>query len=249
MRTFLTIISYPKYYGVFGGLAVLVFRIILAFRRSFSFWKLLGSGKNEGFYGGINWRKWAILVVMKDRKSEKNEVEMEDRQIANSQLNTSFIYGKIIDSWLRFFKAECLTIELSPLSGHGQWNGKAPWGLLPDLSSNPGPVAVLTRARIRFGVIRRFRQQVPPLADKLKGRPGLVYTLGLGELPFLFQATFSIWQTAGAMEAFAYKSAEHQQVMDEARRHNWFSEALFVRFRVVNHCSSPGNNDPLTGNL
>jgi hypothetical protein len=61
----------------------------------------------------------------------------------------------------------------------------------------------------------------------------LQFSLGIGEIPFLKQATFSIWENIESMKSFAYKSADHIAVIQKTRTENWYREELFVRFRIV----------------
>jgi spheroidene monooxygenase len=53
--------------------------------------------------------------------------------------------------------------------------------------------------------------------------------VGLGEAPLLRQATFSLWDSAQAMDAYARQGA-HAAAIHGALREGWFSESMFVRF-------------------
>jgi len=62
---------------------------------------------------------------------------------------------------------------------------------------------------------------------------GLISSLGIGEMPWIKQATFSIWQSKAAMKDFAYQMKEHQEVIRKTRAEKWYSEDMFVRFRII----------------
>jgi hypothetical protein len=62
---------------------------------------------------------------------------------------------------------------------------------------------------------------------------GFVSSIGIGEAPFFMQATFSIWESVDDVVAFAYKDAEHAEVVKLTRDENWYSEELFARFIII----------------
>jgi spheroidene monooxygenase len=48
------------------------------------------------------------------------------------------------------------------------------------------------------------------------------------------QITFTIWDDADAMKAFAYRpGGPHTTAVEAVRREGWFKEELYARFRVV----------------
>ena len=56
--------------------------------------------------------------------------------------------------------------------------------------------------------------------------------MGLGEIPWFHQVTFSIWPNAEAMSDFARKDGPHAKAIQSVREGNWFSEELYARFEV-----------------
>ena len=59
---------------------------------------------------------------------------------------------------------------------------------------------------------------------------GRIFSIGIGELPIIQQATFSLWQDAKKMMDYAYKSQFHSEVVQKTRALGWYSEELFARF-------------------
>ena len=55
---------------------------------------------------------------------------------------------------------------------------------------------------------------------------------GIGELPFLAQATFSVWKNLDSVMNFAYKSKDHSDIIKKTRKRNWYSEDMFTRFII-----------------
>jgi spheroidene monooxygenase len=53
--------------------------------------------------------------------------------------------------------------------------------------------------------------------------------MGLGEAPLLRQATFSIWDDAASVDAYA-RGGAHGQAARAAYAEGYFSESMFVRF-------------------
>ena len=58
----------------------------------------------------------------------------------------------------------------------------------------------------------------------------MIYTKGIGEVPVVQMATFSLWKNFNAVKEFAYKSKEHKEAMRKTRKNKWYKEELFSRF-------------------
>jgi hypothetical protein len=179
------------------------------------FWKLMGSGINGRYNVIPNLRQWAILYT----------TAMYGDQSA--------IDNPFIKKYLRFFRAKTITYVLEPMAGHGKWDEQACFGHLPPHAEIEGTVAVLTRASIRIKKLFRFWQHVPQAMAAMQQSPGHQKAYGIGEIPWIRQATFSVWDNQDAMKAFAYNSPEHAAIIRKTRDENWYSEEMFVRFRVL----------------
>jgi heme-degrading monooxygenase HmoA len=108
----------------------------------------------------------------------------------------------------------------------------SPWGTTVH-STRPvptsGPIAALTRASIRPAAAASFWRRAPPAQADLDRAHGCLLAAGLGEAPIFRQATFSIWESAAAMDAYA-RSGAHLAAIRAAREGRFFSEDLFARF-------------------
>jgi hypothetical protein len=122
---------------------------------------------------------------------------------------------------------ECFTVKLRPWSSRGSWSGMT----LPVTTPRPehGPVASLTRASIRPTRAAAFWKMQPAAERSLAAAQGLRLACGIGEAPLLRQATFSLWDSVQAMDAYA-RSGAHQSAIVAAARGQFFSESMFVRF-------------------
>lgn len=216
----LTIIRYPKKYSFFALLAMAVHRLPLWLNKEIRFWKLLGCGKGGGFSKKPDWQQWAILVVR------------EKHCFSDTQPNLKTLYGNFITAWYKCWKCETHSFLLEPLSGHGNWDNQKPFGLLKHKTDYAGKIAILTRATIRITKLSRFWVHVKNTSDLLDTANGLVYTVSIGEIPFIKQATFSIWEKTEDMLAYAYQTM-HKDVVKKTRDEKWYSEELFVRFKVL----------------
>ncbi|MFX5578821.1 hypothetical protein ABTD84_20415, partial [Acinetobacter baumannii] len=78
------------------------------------------------------------------------------------------------------------------------------FGELPRKTDYEGPIAVLTRATKRLNKLNRFWKYVDPVASQLTGAKGFITSIGIGEVTWIKQATFSIWESKEAMKNFAY---------------------------------------------
>ena len=235
----LTIIRYPKRAIFFAVLAMAIQHIPLWFNKKISFYKLLGCGKNGTFDKNPDWQQWGILTVNNN---------LSGTEVSTGELMKN-LYGSFISKWFTYFNCETCTFFLQPIEGHGKWDGKEPFGNLPKQSDYDGRVAILTRATIRFSKLKSFWKNVDGVASQMAGAAGLVTSIGVGEIPFIKQATFSIWENKDAMKQFAYKMAAHTAVIQKTRKENWYSEDMFVRFIPLKVYGTIKGSNPLGGKL
>ena len=127
---------------------------------------------------------------------------------------------------------ERLHLTLRPVASRGRWAGREPFGD-PVPERVDGPVAALTRARIRAAKTRTFWRAVPPVSADLHAGGGLLLAVGIGEAPVGLQGTFSIWSSSADLNAFAHKRSPHLQAVARTATENWYAEELFARFAVV----------------
>jgi heme-degrading monooxygenase HmoA len=180
------------------------------------FFKMLGSGHGLGFSLKPNFNRYGLLCVW-ENESAATTFFAENLPFLNYLEHTS-------ESW---------TIWLKPIQAHGLWDGVNPFQEAVANSKIDGPVAALTRATIRLKALPSFWKHVPQTSQALKEADGLLCSTGLGELPFIRQATFSVWENAEALKNYAYKNALHKEVIKRTREENWYKEELFARFVPV----------------
>ncbi|MFC4427310.1 hypothetical protein [Deinococcus navajonensis] len=191
-------------------------------RPGLRFYRLLGTGRGSELTLGADLRRWARLAVWSSPEA------LEDFEAG---------------AWRARERARTLsscTYVLRPVRWRGQWGGVDPFGESgppepdgPAAAQPAGPVAVLTRASIRPSRLLSFWRAVPAAQLPLRDQPGLLFAVGVGEVPLLHQATFSVWRSAEDMKAFAYGSAAHRQVIARTQQEHWYREELFARFTVL----------------
>jgi hypothetical protein len=209
-NTLLLIVRYPKWLFFMGIFSMAIFHFPLFLNNKIGFYKLMGSGKNGTFDKTPDWLQWSVLLVF------NNHTQLE--------------IPKFLQYYWHICKAEMLQIHLQPIEGHGFWDKQQPFGALQKQTNYNGPIAVLTRATIRLNKLTSFWKNVDAVAHQMVGAEGFITSFGIGEVPFIKQATFSIWQSKEAMKSFAYKLQEHATVIKKTRKENWYSEDMFVRF-------------------
>lgn len=182
------------------------------------FSKLLGTGNGQTF--GIRDAdplRWALLTVWDDDAAA-------DR----------FACGRVHRGWDRLAR-ERLDVRMSPLSSRGRWGRREPFGVSAFGDGTPGddgPVAVITRARLRPLRAASFWRAIPPVAAELHDADGLALAIGIGEAPVGVQGTFSIWRSTEALTAFAYRRPAHLDVVRRTVQERWYAEELFARLAV-----------------
>lgn len=194
-------------------------RFYLRSVKELSFYKLLGTGKGETFTPrDADLWQWGLLLVGSDA--------------ALTQMKES----SLVRHWQRR-ATECANFDLAPLSSHGLWAKKSPFAPLESgvaqPSKNSGPVAAITRARIKWSKNLVFWRAVPPVIDALDQAPGLIAAIGIGEAPIGLQGTFSLWRDGQSLRNFAYKSSAHNDAIAATKEIGWYSEELFARFSVT----------------
>lgn len=188
----------------------------------------MGCGKGGTFDIHPDVQQWAVLVTTN-----------------NTFTTTTSLYGRFISKWWQRFGCELFTIVLQPTEGHGAWDGKKPFGNLPKQTSEDGITAVLTRATIRLSKLKAFWQNVQNAAAPLQGAEGFIMSVGIGEVPWIKQATFSIWQNKQLMKQYAYGMEQHANVIAKTRKEKWYSEEMFVRFKVLETFGTINGKNPI----
>ncbi len=177
-----------------------------------TFHKSLGTGAGRRFTAAdADLRQWALLTCWTD----------DDRALAPT-----------LDRWNRLATSHT-RFQLATIASHGQWSGREPFLADPELRRWQGPVAAVTRARVRPQRWREFQGAVPAVAQIMDDCPGLRFRIGIGEAPIGLQGTFSVWDSAADLKQFAYGTDVHRQVIDQTHRRQWYSEELFARFAVT----------------
>jgi hypothetical protein len=211
------------------GTAPLQLKRVLGLR----FFKLMGSGAANGFGFWPNLRRYGFMAVWDDAAAAEVFFARHPLWAAYQQRS-----------------AETWTVHLAPLKAHGLWDGQTPFEYShPMPMAENAPLAVLTRASIRWRKTPRFWQFVEPTSAALAQAAGVRAAIGLGELPLVRQATFSVWESARAMQEYAYKDVKHREVIQLTRREKWYAEELFARFQVLSSTGTMDGVEPLAGLL
>ena len=177
------------------------------------FWKLLGSGTDQGFTPIPNLGVYAILCVW-DTPEEALEFT-----------NNSKIFLQYKSQ-----SVEYATIYMEAVSSRGKWSDNEPFSVTS--TAIKGPIAILTRATVRWTKLINFWQQSPSISQRIGNNTDVMFKVGLGEVPLRQQLTFSIWPNLNSMKKFAHLSGPHSEAIGKVRSGNWFKEELYARFRV-----------------
>ena len=141
-----------------------------------SFYKLMGSGKGKGFNPFPDWSVYSLLQVWDSE---------DDAHIFFNSSSLMKQYAK--------HTTELYTLYMKNIASSGTWSGKMPFHKGTDLDPTL-PIAVITRATIKWNWLLRFWKYVPTSQEALEGNEGLIYTKGVGEVPVVQMATFSLWK-------------------------------------------------------
>ena len=184
------------------------------------FFKFLGTGGGSGFSLTPDFSTYAFLGVWNDR-SQYNDCMNE---------HPVFLQYKEKASSKR-------ELVLSPVNSHGKWSGKNPFKTQENQKSrfedSNLKAVVITRATLRWNRLLSFWKAVPAASRAINNAQGVSYFKGIGELPFIQQATVSIWESFEAVNTFAYKGKEHATIVKETKQKKWYKEDLFSRFFLI----------------
>jgi heme-degrading monooxygenase HmoA len=183
------------------------------------FFKFLGTGGGNGFSLRPDFSTYAVLTLWDNPKDYHNFIENHP-------------YWKTYQK-----KAVCQrTIGLLPVHSHGKWNGSNPFinHIQKSIESHANtPVAVLTRATLNWNRLLSFWRSVPHAVRTIENAKGILFYKGVGEWPWVQQATVSIWENFEAVNTFAYKHRGHAEIVRKTKAQKWYKEDLFSRFVVL----------------
>jgi heme-degrading monooxygenase HmoA len=180
-----------------------------------TFYKLMGSGKGIGFNPLPDWSTYALLTVW------------EEESFAKDFFTTSHLFD--------LYKGKASSIKchfMTCIKSHGKWSGHNPFQICDIEKASPLPIGIITRASIKKRHLLKFWNYVPHSTKALKNNPNLIYTKGIGEIPIVQMATFSIWKNMDAIIQFAYKDQHHKKAIALTKKYDWYKEEMFSRFEI-----------------
>jgi spheroidene monooxygenase len=200
------------------------------------FWKLCGSGTDEGFTPVPNTAVWAILATW------------DSEAVARARVAQAPVFRRWADH-----ADESWTVFLEPLAARGRWGGVSPFRDMADtgcpwsqVGAQQGPIAALTRATIKPARALKFWGRVPDISARIGADTHVLFKIGIGEVPLMHQVTFSIWPDAASMAAFARApDGPHARAIQAVRSEGWFREELYARFRILGDAGTWNGAYPL----
>jgi hypothetical protein len=174
------------------------------------FFKVLGSGFEGGFSTKPSLHKQGLFCVF---DSEHHAMQFR-------------AHSKLVQAYMNHSR-EFFAVSLNAYSTRGSWantqldiTAKAPVS---------GPIASLTRASIKPLKANAFWKKAQPAEVSINQSEGVILSAGLGEAPYLRQATFTIWEDETALNTYAQQGA-HLAAIKAAYGQQYFSESMFTRF-------------------
>jgi heme-degrading monooxygenase HmoA len=177
----------------------------------------MGTGGGNGFSLWPDFGTYAFLGVWDNQKSADDFLK-----------HNAFIQNYYQKS------SSFRTIKMLPVKSHGLWSGQNPFPEQKVPTNDSGlPVAVITRATLRSSRLFAFWKSVPHASAAIENAAGVQYFKGIGEWPFVQQATLSLWDSFEAVKQFAYRDQTHAKIIKKTRSQKWYSEDLFARFHLL----------------
>ena len=191
--------------------------VALSKQSNLTFFKFLGTGGGAGFSLRPDFGTYAILTVWRS-------------PIAFDRFQKENTY------WQSYLSkaSKVRTLGLIPVHSHGLWSGVNPFEpfQVPTYPITEERVAVLTRATLHWNRLISFWRAVPKAAKTIETAKGVLFYKGVGEWPWIQQATVSIWESFQAVNQFAYQHKGHAEIVRKTRQQKWYKEDLFSRFVV-----------------
>src|SRR6056300_217509 len=182
------------------------------------FYKFLGTGGGQGFSLQPDFSTYAFLGVWESFSFYENC--LQNHSIFKAYRNKATVQRDLV---------------LKPIKSHGKWSGQNPF--IPQTStSNQTDIkkaVVITRATLHWNRLFSFWKSVPLASKAIENAKGVQYYKGIGEWPFIQQATISIWDNFEAVNTFAYKDKAHADIVKKTKQMKWYKEDLFSRFYLI----------------
>ena len=188
--------------------------------KGLQFYKMLGTGAGAGFSLRPDFSTYALLTVW------------DTEQCKLKAFDKAAILQAFFDR-----SAGQRIYSLSPIHTHGNWSGQSPFEVQKPLGDKP--IVVITRATLNPTRLLEFWRHVPQASRAIKQAKGVGFFKGIGEWPFVQQATFSVWESAEAIRTFAYVSQAHASIVKKTRQRKWYKEDMFNRFEVLSEEKTP----------
>ena len=183
------------------------------------FFKFLGTGGGNGFSLWPDFSTYAFMGVWEHKNDYDN-----------------FILQNPVFSQYQKRATTQRDLILTSVKSHGKWSGINPFQKsetkISEVASTKKAV-VITRATLNWSRLISFWRSVPVASKAIENARGILYYKGIGEWPFIQQATISIWDDFDAVNSFAYKGKEHANIVKKTRQKKWYKEDLFSRFYLV----------------
>ncbi len=184
--------------------------------KNITFYKMLGTGLDGGFIKP-DFGVYSLLCVWKNKKSAVNFLNKSEHSF---QISVKAI--KRVDFLMK------------PIMSNGLWDKINPFEYNEKVEiSEENKIGVITRGKIKLTKQFDFWINVPAAAKSIRHADGVEFYKGIGELPFLSQATFSVWKDLNSIKDFAYKNKAHSEIIKKTRERGWYSEDLFARFKIL----------------
>lgn len=193
------------------------------------FFKPVGTGGSTGYSIRPDLSVYGLLVVWEDES-----------------LAEAFLSSPLCAEHLRR-STEHFAVMMWPRRSKGSWSGFSGWEC-HTAPHRTEAMCTLTRATIKAGFLLDFWREVYPVSRAHENAEGLRFSKGIGEIPFVELATFSVWESQTAMEAFAYRG-RHADAIAQTRRAGGFKEEMFTRFEPIRTWGTWNGTNPLEGLL
>lgn len=177
-----------------------------------TFSKMMGSGSGLGFNIKPNFGVYALMMVWKDGQNMEAFLNHHDAFLE--------------------YKSHCndvFTLVGRAYAAHGTWDQIMPFDIQPKETKTQQRM-VLTRASIKWYKLFQFWKYVPETSKAIAKADGRILSIGVGEWPWIQQATISLWESEEAMKNYAYSNAAHLGAIKKTKELQWYSEELFARF-------------------